>query len=139
MKKPKLREIAEAVRSLLSPPFTSRFPAAPAPATHEPERWGPWNPPYADMEDDFLEEIQSAIDNLQSGLIRLSTGERDDALVNDLFRSSHSIKGQSGQMAAHPLEKVAHKLEDVLDLIRKGELAVGNSQTESLLGVIDAL
>ncbi len=32
MKKPKLRELGEAIRSLLSPAFTTRFPAVPAPA-----------------------------------------------------------------------------------------------------------
>jgi chemotaxis protein histidine kinase CheA len=104
-----------------------------------PESWGPWSSPYPDMEGEFVEEIQSHIDNLQAGLIKLSSGQADAELVNDLFRSSHSIKGQSGQMGARPLEKVAHKLEDVLDLVRQGELEITPARTELLLGAIDAL
>lgn len=104
-----------------------------------PESWGPWSSPYPDMEGEFIEEVQSHIDNLQAGLIKLSSGQADAELVNDLFRSSHSIKGQSGQMGAQPLEKVAHKLEDVLDLVRRGELEITPARTELLLGAIDAL
>lgn len=102
-------------------------------------RWGPWEPVYPDMEDDFLEEVQSSIDMLQSGLIALSSGEADPQLINELFRASHSIKGQSGQMSARPLEKVAHKLEDVLDLVRQGQLSLTPESTTALLSVIDAL
>ncbi len=111
---------------------------------HEPEHgrgqpWGPWEPAYPDMEDDFLEEIQSNIDTLQSGLIGLSGGEAEPSLINELFRASHSIKGQSGQMSAQPLERVAHKLEDVLDKVRQGELTLTPDSVASLLHVIDAL
>lgn len=99
----------------------------------------PWEPSYPDMVDEFLEEVQAHIDTLQAGLIKLSAGPCEPALINDLFRSSHSIKGQSGQMGAKPLERVAHKLEDVLDLVRRGQLALTPASTESLLHVIDAL
>ncbi len=112
-------------------------PAPPAPGA--PQRWGPWSPAYPDMEDDFVEEVQSHIDNLQAGLIQLSGGSVDGELINDLFRSSHSIKGQSGQMGAQPLERVAHKLEDILDLVRQSRLRITPATAESLLGVIDAL
>jgi len=117
-------------------------PAQPQPARPQPsapQRWGPWNPAYPDMEDDFIEDVQSHIDNLQAGLIQLSSGTTDEELINDLFRSSHSIKGQSGQMGAQPLERMAHKLEDILDLVRQSRLTVTPAATESLLGVIDAL
>lgn len=103
------------------------------------ESWGPWEPSYPDMVDDYFEEVESHIDNLQNGLVRLSGGGADPELVNDLFRSSHSIKGQSGQMNARPMEKVAHKLEDVLDLVREKKLALTPSSAEVLLGVIDGL
>jgi len=118
--------------------------AAPRPAPVEAagaasEHWGPWSPPYPEMADEFLEEVQGHIDALQAGLIKLSRGEGSADLVNALFRSSHSIKGQSGQMAAQPLERVAHKLEDVLDLVRQGKLAISPETAETLLGVIDSL
>jgi chemotaxis protein histidine kinase CheA len=91
------------------------------------------------MEDDFLEEVQASIDALQSGLITLSGGAAEPQLVNELFRASHSIKGQSGQMAVGPLEKVAHKLEDILDLVRQEKLSLTPESTSALLTVIDAL
>ncbi len=142
-----LRDQASRLCRFLGQPETASV-LAPAPASKEPAdplsqgevtRWGPWSSPYADMEDDYIEEVRSCIDNLQNGLIRLSDKTADASLINDLFRSSHSIKGQSGQMAVGPLEKVAHKLEDVLDRIRQGKLTIDAGQTEALLRVIDAL
>jgi two-component system chemotaxis sensor kinase CheA len=91
------------------------------------------------MEDDYVEEVQAAIGTLQTGLIALSGGGAEPEVVNELFRASHSIKGQSGQMSARPLERVAHKLEDVLDLVRHGKLTLTPTSVEALLGVIDAL
>ncbi|MFW5741182.1 MAG: hybrid sensor histidine kinase/response regulator, partial [Myxococcota bacterium] len=135
---PALPEPAEPMRPAGVAPATQR-PAAQSARTHPVESWGPWEPAYPDMEDDYFEEVESHIDNLQSGLVQLSGGDANPDLVNDLFRSSHSIKGQSGQMNAAPLEKVAHKLEDVLDLVREGKLALTPSSAEALLGVIDAL
>lgn len=133
-----LSPAAPATPALSAASATSATPAASA-ATYRIESWGPWEPAYPDLEDDFLEEIQGCIDNLQSGLISLSGGSSEAELVNELFRASHSIKGQSGQMGARPLERVAHKMEDVLDLVRQGTLTLEAESTAALLGVIDAL
>ncbi len=125
----------------IASPATPAVRPSPAPAVESvaAEAWGPWEPSYPDMENDYLEEVAAHIDNLQEGLVRLSSGDANPDLVNDLFRSSHSIKGQSGQMNAGPLEKVAHKLEDVLALVREGKLSLAPASVETLLVVIDAL
>jgi chemotaxis protein histidine kinase CheA/CheY-like chemotaxis protein len=128
-------------------PPVSRSPQAPPPAeavppaeeSSVPEAWGPWDPPYPDIESEFFEEVRGHIDTLQAGVVRLSGGDRDDELVNGLFRSSHSVKGLSGQMAAPPLGRVAHKLEDVLDLVRRRQLEITPATAEILLSVIDGL
>jgi len=105
----------------------------------ESESWGPWDPPYPDMESDYVEEVAAHIDHLQQGLVQLASGGSQPDLINDLFRSSHSIKGQSGQMSVRPIEKVAHKLEDVLALVRESKLVLSASSVEVLLSVIDSL
>jgi two-component system chemotaxis sensor kinase CheA len=129
-----LRLAAPAVPAVSPPPAL-----ATATGSFAAESWGPWEPSYPDMENDYLEEVAAHIDNLQEGLVRLSGGGSHPDLVNDLFRSSHSIKGQSGQMNARPLEKVAHKLEDVLALVRENKLSLTPTSVETLLVVIDAL
>ena len=134
-----MRLPAPAAAPPVSPPAAPPPKAADASARAPVEVWGPWEPAYPEMEDDYLEEVVSHIDNLQAGLVQLSSGATDAELINDLFRSSHSIKGQSGQMSVRPLERVAHRLEDVLSLVREGKLALSPSSTEVLLGVIDGL
>ncbi len=137
-----LQACADRILRLAAPaaPAVSPPPApATAVASFAAESWGPWEPSYPDMENDYLEEVAAHIDNLQEGLVRLSGGGSHPDLVNDLFRSSHSIKGQSGQMNARPLERVAHKLEDVLALVRENKLSLTPTSVETLLVVIDAL
>jgi len=137
-----LQACADRILRLAAPAAPAVIPP-PAPTTSvasfAAESWGPWEPSYPDMENDYLEEVAAHIDNLQEGLVRLSGGGSHPDLVNDLFRSSHSIKGQSGQMNARPLEKVAHKLEDVLALVRENKLSLTPTSVETLLVVIDAL
>jgi two-component system chemotaxis sensor kinase CheA len=47
--------------------------------------------------------------------------------LNAIFRAAHSIKGSAGTFGFTDLAEVTHVLENLLDRIRKGELACGRT------------
>ncbi len=60
----------------------------------------------------------------------------DEELINSIFRAVHTIKGTSSFLGFDTLSTLSHKLEDVLGLVRKGNLKplqdVTNASLESL-------
>ncbi len=49
-----------------------------------------------DIFNDFTVETTELIDQVDEDLIRLESGEKDDELVNRIFRCFHTIKGTTG-------------------------------------------
>ena len=74
--------------------------------------------------DGFLAETTELLGKLDEDLITLEKASDDTELMNRIFRSIHTIKGVSSFLGFDLLVKVAHKTEDVLNRLRKGELAV---------------
>ena len=88
---------------------------------------------------DFLIEAQEIIENLDSQLIELESSPKDSALLNSVFRAFHTIKGGAGFLHLEALVEVAHKAEDVFDLLRKGTCAVTPRIMDAFLRVLDTL
>lgn len=82
--------------------------------------------PVADIENQFL-TIEAAGANI------------DIDLVNEVFRAVHSIKGASGFLGFSTLGALAHSLENVLNLIRNGELVPDTAIVDVLLRAADTL
>lgn len=82
--------------------------------------------------DGFLAETTELLEKLDDDLITLEKTSDDTDLMNRIFRSIHTIKGASSFLGFDLLVKVAHKTEDVLNRLRKGELNV----TPELMDVI---
>ena len=72
--------------------------------------------------DGFLTETTELLEKLDDDLIVLEKASDDTELMNRIFRSIHTIKGASSFLGFDLLVKVAHKTEDVLNRLRKGEL-----------------
>lgn len=91
--------------------------------------------------EDFLEfyllDSQEQVDRLGSGLLQLERDGENIALVNELFRSAHSLKGASGTMGFTPIVELTHTAEDLLDKLRQGRIAVTNEIIDVLLAVTD--
>ncbi len=88
---------------------------------------------------DFLVEAQEILENLDSQLIELEGTPEDRALLNAIFRGFHTIKGGAGFLSLEPLVEVAHKAEDVFDLLRNGKRALDAATMDVFLQVLDTL
>lgn len=92
-----------------------------------------------DILQDFLIEAQEILDNLDSQLVELESAPDDQALLNAVFRGFHTIKGGAGFLSLDPLVQVAHKAEDVFDLLRNGRCRLDAGIMDLFLRVLDAL
>ncbi|WP_243363353.1 chemotaxis protein CheA [Fundidesulfovibrio terrae] len=90
---------------------------------------------------DFLEEAQEIIENLNASLLEL---EKDPAgaggdLVNDTFRYFHNLKGNSGIIGHKELNSLTHEAETLLNKVRKGEMTATPRMIDLLLGTVDMM
>ena len=87
--------------------------------------------------DGFLAETTELLEKLDDDLIALEKSSDDTDLMNRIFRSIHTIKGASSFLGFDLLVKVAHKTEDVLNRLRKGELVVNPDIMDVILEATD--
>jgi two-component system chemotaxis sensor kinase CheA len=78
---------------------------------------------------EFVAEAEEILERMRAGLAdlgdRLGSGQpAPPEQVNALFRAAHSLKGLSGMFGAEGMSELAHRLEDVLDRLRLGRVAL---------------
>ncbi|MBU1229720.1 MAG: Hpt domain-containing protein [Proteobacteria bacterium] len=89
----------------------------------------------------FAEEASERLSTLESGLLELERTAKapQPGLLNAVFRDAHSIKAGANLLHLSLLETTAHRLENVLDSLRKGQLAAGGDVIQPLLDGVDLL
>ncbi len=68
----------------------------------------------------FVVEATEILDNLDTKLLILEEHYQDKALIDEIFRDVHTVKGSAGFMNLQQLSHIAHHFEDVLDRLRRG-------------------
>lgn len=73
----------------------------------------------------YVQESKEHLENIETDLLEIEQqGEAlDEELVNRVFRAAHSIKGGGGFLNLINIKDLAHKIENVLDMIRHRQLA----------------
>lgn len=87
--------------------------------------------------DFYLLDSQEQIEKLGAGLLQLEKEGGNIGLINDLFRSAHSLKGASGTMGFTPIVALTHAAEDLLDRLRQGKMDASIEVIDVLLAVTD--
>ena len=88
---------------------------------------------------DFIIESKEHIENIDKKFLQLEERPEDDKLINDIFRSIHTVKGGAGMLNLHNMQKLAHKLETVLNIYRDHKKVSDLSGIETLLAGCDIL
>lgn len=88
---------------------------------------------------EFLIESQEGLDRMERCLTDLETRPGDTALLAEIFRSVHTIKGTTGFLGFKRLEKLAHSGENLLGLLRDGKLQATGPIITGLLQLLDGL
>lgn len=94
-----------------------------------------------DLLDEFVVESQEHLSDIESQLLTLeSQGDQMDTnLVNTVFRAMHSIKGAAGFLGLDTLEGLAHREEEVLNMLRNDELYPNSEVINTLLSATDRI
>jgi two-component system chemotaxis sensor kinase CheA len=87
----------------------------------------------------FREESEEHLQNLDEGLLRLEKNPHDSEVLQDVFRSAHSLKGAARMLEVFEVETLAHHFEDVLGSAARGLATLSPSSIERLYGALDAL
>jgi two-component system, chemotaxis family, sensor kinase CheA len=80
----------------------------------------------------FIEESKEHLQNCNERLLDLEKNPSDLSIVNDIFRSAHTLKGMSATMGYEDLASLTHQMENVLDAIRNQKISV----TPEILDVV---
>lgn len=91
---------------------------------------------YLDM---FIEEAREHLQAINDHLLAFEKSPSDTSIVNEIFRSAHTLKGMAATMGFEDLASLTHEMENVLDLIRNGKLHVSGPIIDVLFHSVDAL
>jgi len=92
-----------------------------------------------DLTKEFIAESQEGLDRMERCLTELEARPDDDALVGEIFRAVHTIKGTTGFLGFDRLEKLAHAGEHLLGSLRDGRLTPTSELISGLLRLMDGL
>ena len=89
----------------------------------------------------FVEEAKEHLEDIESDLLQIEEQGRDvdPDLVNKVFRAAHSMKGGAGFLGFDNIKELAHKTENILDLIRNGEILPSSEVVNTVLSAFDRL
>ncbi len=87
----------------------------------------------------FLEEAQDYVDQIETGLLGIGSGEVKGKQLDAVMRAAHSIKGGAAMMGFMKLSAIGHRLEDSLKVLRYGQKGdqVDARLEKDLLAVVD--
>jgi two-component system, chemotaxis family, sensor kinase CheA len=80
----------------------------------------------------FIEESKEHLQACNEQLLELEKNPEDLTIINEIFRSAHTLKGMSATMGYEDLASLTHQMENVLDAIRNSRLTT----TPQILDVI---
>lgn len=87
----------------------------------------------------FFEEASELLADFEAGLLRLEETPADTELLNRIFRSAHTLKGNSAMLGFEDVAHFTHVLEDLLDQLRKGQRVVTPHVVDTLLASQDVV
>ncbi|MCD7033760.1 chemotaxis protein CheA [Metabacillus sp. GX 13764] len=87
----------------------------------------------------FLEESKEHLQACNDKLLQLEKEPGNLSIVNDIFRSAHTLKGMSATMGYEDLASLTHQMENVLDAIRNEKLAVNPAILDAVFLSVDYL
>ncbi|HIQ04174.1 MAG TPA: chemotaxis protein CheA [Anaerolineae bacterium] len=92
-----------------------------------------------DEVDVLLQEMEELLQSLDESLMHLEQTGGDSALLQEIFRIVHTLKGLAGAISHRRMVALAHAMETLLEQLRQGSLAVTTPLIDALLDSLDVL
>ena len=121
--------------AVLEPPSEASAAAAPMSLTDE------YLMPQLDPEvlSYFAPEAQEYLESLEAQLLRLEKEPQNPDLINQLFRTAHTLKGSAYTVGFQSIGDLTHYIEDFMGAVREGRVKVQPGHTDVLLRSVDVV
>lgn len=91
---------------------------------------------YMDM---FMEEAREHLQTLNAKMLELEENPGQLSILDEIFRSAHTLKGMSATMGFERVAELTHDMENVLSNLRSGQVPVTTEIVDVLFRCLDAL
>lgn len=85
----------------------------------------------------FIIEGRELLDDTSQSLLALERSPEDKSIINNVFRSIHTLKGNSGLFDFSALGSLLHAGEELMVLVREGAAVLTSSLVDLLLELVD--
>ena len=87
----------------------------------------------------FLDEAGDNLAHLNELLLSAEQNQSDMDIINEIFRVAHTFKGMSATMGFQKMASLTHSMEDLLGLVRSGNLVLSHEDVDMLFKCLDTL
>jgi two-component system, chemotaxis family, sensor kinase CheA len=87
----------------------------------------------------FFDEAEELLAEAEKLLLDIDIENPDNEDLNAIFRAAHSIKGGAATFGFMDMTEITHVLENLLDKIRKNEMALTAEHVDAFLAAKDVL
>lgn len=87
--------------------------------------------------DVFVSEGAEFVQQITDGLLALEDSPADFDSVEAIFRGAHSLKGMAAAMGYERIAELAHKMESLMDTVRKGRRIADRPLIDLMLDSVD--
>lgn len=87
----------------------------------------------------FFEETDDHLQQLNDHVLALESNPQDTALLNDIFRSAHTLKGMAATMGYDVMTQLTHKMENIFELFKTETLPVTSDSISLIFKCLDRL
>ena len=136
------QRVQSVVSKLLAPELAADFPTSGAGARQHPFD-ADFSLATSDIDPDqlaaFLAEAPRQTAQLEAAVVAWSLGAASQALVKDAQRSAHTLKGSGYILGLQGIGKLAHRLEDILDIAMRDAAGAQTPNASLVRDVMDTV
>jgi len=91
------------------------------------------------MLNDFIVNTDELMQTLDETILQLEQDPSNKKIIEEVFRSAHTLKGAAGMFGFKGIERVMHRMENLFDLIRKEKLLTDSRTIDVVFQGLDIL
>jgi len=88
---------------------------------------------------DFITETEEHLEEMENNLLRLELDPHNKEILNEIFRSAHTIKGSAEYVGVEKIAELSHRLENLLDMLRRGNRPLSKDIIDTLMAARDRI
>ncbi|WP_078060714.1 chemotaxis protein CheA [Desulfotomaculum copahuensis] len=87
----------------------------------------------------FMEELEEKLQVINDNVLVLEREGESPAVIQEIFRAAHTIKGSSAVMGYEKMSALTHEIENLFDRLRQGTMQVSGQLVDTLFDALDTL